>query len=289
MEKKREKKAPTTQPCEAPRTCLCAAHHEGEERPGGMPVGVVGVEMGACPLPAYDGNSYITNARRGRHDARRIRQSDFTQRHPHPFQGCCGRTKRHHGTRMGLCPISVRQSRQTRARDCIAANVHGAGRRDTSTTRSRGIAWYGSRTHTCTKEAKSGSSPWFIKGNVTSADRKSSLVRWLGHDRDTSLRMGGLLLSQSNRLRACSQIGPVHIWPQLFASDRTGCLAVDDDADLSGNPALRITPKPNCLGSYAHDLRELGVTTLQINRALDVIHARNSTLVEQQIYNRVRG
>lgn len=187
METNREKKAPTTQACEAPRTCLRAAHHVGkEQKPGGM---AVGVEPGACPLPAYDGNSYITNARRGRHDARRIRQSDFTQRHPHPFQRCSSRTERHHGTRMGLCPISVWQSRQTRARDCIASNVHGAGRRDTSTTRSRGTAWYGSRTHTCTNEAKSGSSPWFIKGNLTSADRKSSLLRWLGHGRETSLCM----------------------------------------------------------------------------------------------------
>ena len=104
-----------------------------------------------------------------------------------------------------------------------------------------------------------------------------------------ALRMGGLGLDQFNRFRALSEVRPIHIRPQLLTGDRTACLSVDDDADLSGYPALRITPKPNCLGSYAHDLRELGVTTLQINRALDVIHARNSTLVEQQIYNRVRG
>lgn len=52
MEEKREEKAPTTQPCEAPRTCLRVAHHEGENLlPGGMAFGVVGVEpdsLGMC-------------------------------------------------------------------------------------------------------------------------------------------------------------------------------------------------------------------------------------------------
>lgn len=45
MEKRNEKNVPTTQPCEAPRTCLRAAHQVVKEpKPGGRAVGVLGVE-----------------------------------------------------------------------------------------------------------------------------------------------------------------------------------------------------------------------------------------------------
>ena len=74
MEEKREENAPTTQPCEAPRTCLRAAHHRmGELGPGGMAVGVVGVEAkGWTPAnAAAQWSSHTTTCHeRGAHESR---------------------------------------------------------------------------------------------------------------------------------------------------------------------------------------------------------------------------
>lgn len=69
MTTRREKRT-TTQPHKALRTRTCAAHHErGEELvPGDAAWGVVGAKGGARPLPAYDGSSHTTTARKGEHE-----------------------------------------------------------------------------------------------------------------------------------------------------------------------------------------------------------------------------
>ncbi len=289
MEKRKEKKAPTTQPCETPRTCLRAAHHVGKEpKPGSRAVGVVGgeSEKATCAaVPSADAKAHL--------------QFDRASRYRHVFDAsspCCFGD-------VASCGAGAPRPTCDCEHPCVgvsdpasrcaavvprAAAVHARCSSDSCWSVSAvGVGWLrvAASLGACEGWIRLAGDLSF-KGRIPKLKPKRPSAR---KSRDKPLRMGGLLMSQPNRLRALSQIGPVHIRPQLFASDRAGCLAVYEDADFSGNPALRVTPKPHRLGSYAHDLRELRVTTLEINRALDVIHARNSTLVEQQIYNRVRG
>lgn len=73
MENKSEEKAPTTKPCEAPRTCLRAAHQWGQEWSGGMAEAVVGAKTkGRAPADvAAQWSSHTTTCHeRGAHESR---------------------------------------------------------------------------------------------------------------------------------------------------------------------------------------------------------------------------
>lgn len=185
MEKKREENAPTTQPCEAPRTCLRAAHHRmGELGPGGIAVGVVGVEAkGWTPANAAAQRSShtTTSHERGAHESRGHAHhhhctSGFTRR-----CSCCSAI-----SACNACSASCSRRNPSRRRDICR-------RKEISRCR-----------------PSMGSERW----RAVSGDNAGSGLNWpaltLRQRRRRAgvvLRMGGLLLGGR---------GPGHFWPDAL-------------------------------------------------------------------------
>ena len=176
MEKKREKKAPTPQPCEAPRTFPRAAHHVGENlTPGGMAEGEAGAKQGWAPESmAAQWSSHTSNShRKGAHVVNeQIRPSNQPPRHPDTFPRRERRTQRHAGNMLGVSTISLWHQRQARARHQPASALHGPRRRETSRRISELRVWYGRLTHTSAKSAG--------LGGVSQETTTSASSNWLG-------------------------------------------------------------------------------------------------------------